>query len=125
MTQWRCGLTCCVHHPLVVWLWPEVVPDTLAEEGRWRMTLGTDTDRVVSMVLGESLVVVGVGTAIGLAASIAVTRVLQSLLFAVDPVDPLTLTLVTALLLGVAALASLLPARRAAGVDPMEALRSE
>jgi ABC-type lipoprotein release transport system permease subunit len=63
--------------------------------------------------------------ALGLVAAIAATRVLQSLLFGVSATDPLVLGLVAAVLLVIAAAASFAPARRAAGVDPVVALRGE
>jgi ABC-type lipoprotein release transport system permease subunit len=66
-----------------------------------------------------------VGIATGLAAAFATTRWLGSLLFNVSPVDPLILTSVAALIAGVSLLASFLPARRAAAMDPMQVLRSE
>jgi putative ABC transport system permease protein len=66
-----------------------------------------------------------IGIAIGLAGALVVTRYLQSLLFGVTPSDPLTFTIITALLLLTAALAAWLPARRAARIDPLISLRAE
>ena len=65
-----------------------------------------------------------VGVAIGLAGALAGTRLLRTLLFEVQPNDPLVLAIVPVVLVAIAALASLAPARRAARVDPVEALKS-
>ena len=67
----------------------------------------------------------GYGIVVGLAGALALTRVLSSLLYAVTPTDPLTLATVSAMLIAIALLASYIPARRAARIDPMEALRCE
>ncbi|MCI0540595.1 MAG: ABC transporter permease [Verrucomicrobiales bacterium] len=90
-----------------------------------RMALGAQHGHVLRMVLRQGMGLVAVGIGIGLAAASALTRVLRNLLFGVSPTDPVTF-IATALLLGVVALfACWLPARRAAKVDPMEALRHE
>jgi predicted permease len=90
-----------------------------------RMALGAQRNDVLSMVLRSGMKLVGVGLAAGFAGAFAATRLLRSLLYGVSPVDPLTFAGVPLLLAGVALLACLLPARRAAKVDPMEALRYE
>jgi predicted permease len=90
-----------------------------------RMALGARTHSVLWLVLREALMLVGIGLAVGVLASLAVTRTAASLLYELKPNDPLTITFATLLLAGVAALASYLPARRAARVDPMVALRDE
>jgi predicted permease len=90
-----------------------------------RMALGAQSGNVLRMVMGESLLLVSMGLAIGLAGALATTRLIAGMLFELTPNDPLTLALATLLLLGVAALAGWLPARRAARVDPMIALRHE
>ena len=90
-----------------------------------RMAIGAQQRDVVAMVLRESLVVVAVGMAVGVAAALLATRALSGLLFGIGPLDPVTWTAVTAVLFGVAFLASYVPARRATRVDPMIALRAE
>jgi len=90
-----------------------------------RVALGASTGDVSRLVLGEGLMLGGLGVLLGLAGALASTRVLHSLLFEVTPTDPLTLASVACLLLGVAVAATLVPARRAAKVDPMVALRYE
>ncbi len=77
------------------------------------------------MVVGEGLWLTGAGVALGLAAAGAATRVLGSLLFGISPSDASTFLVVTIGLVAVALVASYLPARRAARVDPMVALRAE
>ena len=90
-----------------------------------RIAIGAQQRDVVAMVLRESLVVVAVGMAVGVAAALLATRALSGLLFGISPLDPVTWTAVTCLLFGVAFLASYVPARRATRVDPMIALRAE
>jgi putative ABC transport system permease protein len=75
--------------------------------------------------MGKSLRLIGCGVAVGLVASLAVSRVLSSLLFSVGPHDPVTFVAVTLLLVAVALLATLIPARSASRVDPMVALRCD
>jgi ABC-type antimicrobial peptide transport system permease subunit len=77
------------------------------------------------MVMGESLLLVLMGSVIGLAAALATTRLIAGMLFGLAPSGPLTIALATLLLFAVAVLAGWLPARRAASVDPMIALRHE
>jgi predicted permease len=90
-----------------------------------RMALGAAREQVVRMVLSEGARVVLAGTAAGLVAGLLLARLMAGLLYEVTPGDPLSLTLVTLVLTAVALAACLLPARRAASVDPMEALRWE
>jgi predicted permease len=90
-----------------------------------RIALGAEARDVVRMVLGRGLVLTGVGSIVGVVAALALTRVLESQLFGVQPTDPFTFAGVTALLGLVALMASWLPAYRAARLDPMEALRYE
>ena len=90
-----------------------------------RVALGANRIRIFNQVLGESLMVAGAGVVIGLLASLALTRYLETLLFEVKPTDPAIYASVTILVLIVAAAASYLPSHRAASVDPVVALRDE
>lgn len=90
-----------------------------------RMALGAASEDVVRLVVRQGLVPMALGTAAGLAASFAMTRLLQGLLYGVSATDPLTFAAVGATLLAVATMASFIPARRATRVDPLVALRAE
>lgn len=90
-----------------------------------RMALGAQRGTVVRMFVRHALLLSGVGIVLGLAAAGALSRLMASLLFGVTPEDPLTYAATAAVLLGAAVLASYLPARRAATVNPVEAFRVE
>jgi predicted permease len=90
-----------------------------------RMALGAQQSGVLAAVFRESLMVVACGLAAGIPAVLASSRLLGDLLFGVDPTDPTTVSFAAMLLVGVAALASVVPAWRASRVDPMVALRCE
>ncbi len=90
-----------------------------------RMALGSPRSAVVRLVLASGAKLALAGCAIGLLAAVAVSRLLGSFLFEVSPLDPLVLVLAAILVLLLALAACLLPARRAASVDPMQALRTE
>jgi putative ABC transport system permease protein len=90
-----------------------------------RMALGAERSDVLRLVLMRALRIVGFGLIVGLTGAAVVTRVLQRFLFGVTPTDPVVFALVTLLLMAVGLLAAWLPARRAAKVDPMVALRCE
>jgi putative ABC transport system permease protein len=90
-----------------------------------RMALGASVRQVVLMVLGETLWLVGIGVVIGLGATWAATRWVKSLLFGLQPHDPLTIAWAVLVLLAVAVVAGSVPARRASHVDPMVALRHQ
>ena len=89
-----------------------------------RMALGAERHRVLRSVIGEGLTLAGTGGVIGVAAALALTRVLRSMLYDVRPADPVTYAAIVALLGVAAAIASWIPARRAAQVQPTEALRA-
>ena len=90
-----------------------------------RIALGAQADDVVALVVRQGVKLAVLGAAIGLASAFALTRVLSSYLYGIDPRDPLTFVAVSALLVGTALAACYLPARRAAKVDPMVSLRCE
>ena len=90
-----------------------------------RMALGAQTSAVLKLAVGYGLKLVGAGIVIGLIASFALTRVMSTLLFGVTATDPTTFTLISVLLIAVAAIASYVPARRATRVNPIIALRYE
>jgi putative ABC transport system permease protein len=90
-----------------------------------RMALGANPGDVLRMVVGQAIIPVAIGLAIGLMGALATTDMLQSLLFNVSPTDPITLGGVVAILAAVALFASYLPAFRASRVDPVTVLRSE
>ena len=90
-----------------------------------RMALGASTGDVIRLVFREGFGLAGIGIAFGLALSFAVTRLLASFLYGVSPFDPATFVGIPLLLGLVAFFACWLPARRAARVDPMAALRAE
>ena len=90
-----------------------------------RVALGAGSGDVLRMILGQGSRTIVLGVALGIAASLALTRTVESLLFGVTATDPLTFGGVTLLLVGAALLACYIPARRATRVDPLIALRYE
>jgi predicted permease len=90
-----------------------------------RMALGAKKSELAWVFVRSALVLTGVGTAVGLGAAAALMRLMRALLFGISPLDPVTFIAVPVVLVAAAALASYLPARRTAAVDPVEALRAE
>ena len=90
-----------------------------------RVALGAQRGDVLRLIVGHGALLGGVGIVIGLAGALAVTRFLRMLLFGISPFDVVSFVGVSAMLTGIALLASYIPARRAAKVDPVEALRYE
>jgi predicted permease len=90
-----------------------------------RMALGASAGNILQIVIGQGLRTTGIGVVVGLIGALAISRMLQSLLFGLTANDPLTLAMVVAALATVALLACYIPARRAAKVDPIVALRYE
>ncbi len=90
-----------------------------------RMALGATTGSILRLVLGEGLILTGVGLVAGLAIAVAASRMLASMLFEVRPNDPLVYLSVAVLLGAVALVAGYVPARRASRIDPLSAIRQE
>ncbi len=90
-----------------------------------RMALGAANANVLWLILREALTLVGIGLVVGVAVSLFTSKTAESLLYGLKPNDPLTILLASLLLLAVALIAGYIPARRAARVDPMTALREE
>jgi putative ABC transport system permease protein len=90
-----------------------------------RIALGARSRDVLAMILAQGVRTIAIGIGMGLIGSLALARIVQSLLFGINATDPLTLAAVVALLVAAALLACYLPARRAAKIDPMVALRYE
>ncbi len=90
-----------------------------------RMALGATKGNILRLVMGKSLRLIAAGTVVGLVVALVASRVLSSLLFHIGPHDPVTFGGVTLLLVLVALMATLIPARSATQVNPTEALRSE
>ena len=96
-----------------------------ANEVGLRIALGASTGSVLRLVLGQGLALAGLGLALGLAAAVTGTRLLKSMLFRVQPNDPVVYLVVAGLLGMVALVASYVPARRASKIDPLAAIRQE
>jgi putative ABC transport system permease protein len=90
-----------------------------------RMALGASTKQVFEMVVAQGMKLTGIGLLVGLAAAFPLTRLMTKLLFGVKSTDPGVFVFISLLLVGIAALASFIPARRAMKIDPMTAMRYE
>jgi ABC-type antimicrobial peptide transport system permease subunit len=89
------------------------------------MALGATSGSVFRLVLGKALALVSIGVVTGLVAAAGLTRLLTTLLFETEPLDPWTFAVTAVVLMAVAAMASYVPARRGTQVAPVEALRAE
>ncbi len=90
-----------------------------------RMALGAHASRVGTFVVRQSVQFAVIGIIVGIIGTVLITRVLSAMLFGVSPTDPLTLLVVSVIMLIIAGLASYVPAQRAMAVDPVEALRAD
>ena len=90
-----------------------------------RLSLGATRPQIVWLIVSYGLKLAGIGVLVGIAGALAATRLIESMLFGVRSWDPVTFSLVTAFLLGVAATACAVPALRATVIDPVVALRQE
>ncbi|HKA19450.1 MAG TPA: FtsX-like permease family protein, partial [Blastocatellia bacterium] len=90
-----------------------------------RMALGASRPSVLRLVVRNGMTLAIIGAALGVVASLALTRLISSLLYGVSPTDPLTFLTITLIITGVSFIATVVPAHRATRVDPMVALRYE
>ncbi len=90
-----------------------------------RLAFGAERGTILRLVLGQGFVLTAAGVALGIVGAVGLTRVISSMLVGVEPTDPMTFTVVAALLVAIGVLGSYMPARRALRVDPTEALRAE
>jgi putative ABC transport system permease protein len=90
-----------------------------------RTALGADHGRILWLVMGRACVLVAIGAGLGVAGALATSQWMSSLLFGITPRDPASLAAGVALLTSVALLAAWIPARRAAALEPVQALRAE
>jgi ABC-type antimicrobial peptide transport system permease subunit len=90
-----------------------------------RSALGAQQQELTMLFVRHAMLLTGAGVACGLVAALALTRLMSSLLFGIKPIDPATFAAASLVLLSAAAVSSYLPARRAAAMNPVEALRSE
>jgi ABC-type antimicrobial peptide transport system permease subunit len=89
------------------------------------MALGASRAQVLAMVMRESLWVLAVGLAVGIPLTFFAVRPLKSMLYQMSPLDPVSFILAVTAMIAVSGCAALIPARRAASIEPMQALRAE
>jgi putative ABC transport system permease protein len=89
------------------------------------MAIGASRAQVLASIARSAAILIGTGLVLGLGMALGAGRLLERILFGVEPTDPVTFAIVFAIMLGVGAAATLLPARRATRIDPMQALRQE
>jgi len=90
-----------------------------------RIALGAQPRAILKLIMGRGFVLVSIGVAVGILASLGLTRFIESMLFGVRPTDPLTFAMIVVLLVFIALLACLIPALRAMHVDPIVVLRQQ
>jgi ABC-type antimicrobial peptide transport system permease subunit len=90
-----------------------------------RMALGAQRQSLIALFVRQGMLLTGIGIACGLVAAFVTMRLMSSLLFNVSPIDPLTYAVITVVVVAIAYLACYWPSRRAASVDPVNALRAE
>jgi ABC-type antimicrobial peptide transport system permease subunit len=90
-----------------------------------RIAMGARPDHLLKMVMGQGVMLVAAGVALGLVGAVILTRFLSAYLFGISPLDPITFVVVAAVLAGVALMANAVPAQRASRVDPIIALRAD
>jgi putative ABC transport system permease protein len=90
-----------------------------------RMAIGASQGQVLAIVARRAVLLIGSGTVVGMLVALAAGRFLEKILYGVEPTDPLTMAIVLAMMLGIAALACWIPARRAIRINPVTALRQE
>jgi putative ABC transport system permease protein len=90
-----------------------------------RLALGAKPSQIARLIVGQGLRLAVIGVVLGIAGALAVTRLIESLLFSISVTDPFVYTSLALLLLAIASLACYVPARRAMRIDPMTALRAE
>jgi putative ABC transport system permease protein len=90
-----------------------------------RMALGASRQSIIAMVVRQGLTMALIGTALGIAGSLGLTRLMEKLLFSTSPTDPVTFVLVSLVFVAVAVVACFIPARQVTSIDPLNALRQE
>ncbi len=124
--MWLLGASAAIAHVLAVVGLYGLLSHMVGQRRREfaiRLAVGARAPQIAGSVVRHAIVLTGIGLLTGLAASAGLMRVLRSLLFEVRPTDPIVLTTIAVLLFGIALLASYLPVRQAARIDPIAVLR--